>query len=330
MVVPDPSPPTTAASTPPRSNILLVGPNGSGKSSIINIFADREIATTTVASFPFPFNVQKHEILLGPRSYCFDEISALSYGKPRDHKSDYVEKLSEFIRSLQDGVSPLVFCLRAPRITETAEKIYDLFYDDLCGRKIPIVTVLTGLEDEEPSMVSWWVRNKTSFMKYGMSFQGHACVTTTKGRKTSKGYIYQEEYDLSKKAIEKLVTDHSLEPGICVEFDDWFHIPSPTCSFLFGEMTKPVSSPSIPPEPVNFEERQPHADQHGPGGDWIQAASPLDLSPATSEITANVDTFAKITEPDPVAPNGSYNVSSQAVALLGSSISSALDSEEIE
>jgi len=80
----------------------------------------------------------------------------------------------------------------------------------LCQKLIPIVVVVTGLEDEEPEMESWWSKNQHSFAKYGMVFDGHACVTTAKGKKTAKGYRKQEEYDKSKTVIEALITSQAV------------------------------------------------------------------------------------------------------------------------
>ncbi|KAG1831901.1 hypothetical protein DFJ58DRAFT_243829 [Suillus subalutaceus] len=42
---------------------------------------------------------------------------------------------------------------------------------------VPIVLVVTGLEDQEPEMEEWWRNNEKSISDLGMNFAGHACIT---------------------------------------------------------------------------------------------------------------------------------------------------------
>ncbi|KAJ3862138.1 hypothetical protein EV359DRAFT_17863, partial [Lentinula novae-zelandiae] len=190
-------------------NVLLFGSSGCGKSSIINMLSNGDVALTSSAAAPSIFNVKKYEVSLNGKLYSFHDITGLNNGKLNkgdlvDH--DCIRKLSNLVHTeLQDGISLLVFCLRAPRITEIAQKNYYVFYEVLCQRKIPIVIIVTGLEDEEPDMESWWTKNKGIFASYKMWFQGHACVTTTKGKKTTTGFKKQEEYELSREIIQNLI-----------------------------------------------------------------------------------------------------------------------------
>ncbi|KAJ3809847.1 hypothetical protein F5876DRAFT_43056 [Lentinula aff. lateritia] len=201
-------------------NVLLFGSSGCGKSSIINMLSNGDVALTSSAAAPSIFDVKKYEVSLDGTLYSFHDITGLNNGKLNkgdlvDH--DCIRELSNLVHTeLQDGISLLVFCLRAPRITEIAQKNYYIFYEVLCQRKIPIVIIVTGLEDEEPDMESWWTKNKGIFASYKMWFQGHACVTTTKGKKTTTGFKKQEEYELSREIIQNLITSQALETGIQV------------------------------------------------------------------------------------------------------------------
>ncbi|KIJ68034.1 hypothetical protein HYDPIDRAFT_185960, partial [Hydnomerulius pinastri MD-312] len=81
------------------------------------------------------------------------------------------EKAEAYLKQLlcdlvQAGsIELLVYCVRGMRIR----------------KKVPIVIVVTGLENQEESMKSWWQHNERDFASFGMRFDGHACVTTLEG-----------------------------------------------------------------------------------------------------------------------------------------------------
>jgi len=56
----------------------------------------------------------------------------------------------------------LFYCVRGPRIKETTVYNYKMFYQGLFQGEIPIVLVVTGLEQEDP-MDAWWRRNGDVF-----------------------------------------------------------------------------------------------------------------------------------------------------------------------
>ena len=128
--------------------------------------------------------------------------------------ADAVARIFHLIQKLKDGVHLLVFCIRVPRIHDTAARNYQIFSDGLCASKVPTVIIMTGLENEEP-MDEWWEENKTQFTRMGMSFNGHACITATKGKfKTSLGaHTFEKEYKESVPRVKKLISNHCLEEG---------------------------------------------------------------------------------------------------------------------
>ena len=115
------------------------------------------------------------------------------------------DPVTQLVESLQDGVSLLVFCLRG-RITEDAVAIYQHFSRRL--KRVPVVIVITGLEHEDP-MESWWRKNEKVFDGYRMSFNGHACVTTLRGKR----FIFASQYEESAVAVRDLITTHCLKDG---------------------------------------------------------------------------------------------------------------------
>ena len=69
------------------------------------------------------------------------------------------------------GVSSLVFCVHAARILDSVKHNWTLFYDITCRKKVPVLLVVTGLE-EEGDMDGWCRRpdNVDTFNRYGIHF----------------------------------------------------------------------------------------------------------------------------------------------------------------
>lgn len=104
-------------------------------------------------------------------------------------------------------ISLLVFVMRAPRIRAMTQKNYQMFYEHLCDKGVPIVLVVTGLEHRE-DMDSWWSENEHIFKRYTMAFNGIACITATRGRQRRDGHwVYEEEYAASKTKVENLIME---------------------------------------------------------------------------------------------------------------------------
>ena len=91
----------------------------------------------------------------------------------------------------EQSVNLIIYCVRGSRLTDIVRVNYDLVSGIVCEKKVPIILVVTGLEQEE-NMDDWWERNKEIIKQMGLAraFDEHACVTTTKG----KDEIYREEY----------------------------------------------------------------------------------------------------------------------------------------
>jgi hypothetical protein len=116
-----------------------------------------------------------------------------------------IKGLYTLIQQLEDGVNLLVCVMRAPRIPYALQQNYEMFFEILCSRRVPIVIVITGLEERE-DMEEWWDENKDTFEGRKMQFDGHACITATKGRRLTDGaYSYEMEYEASRKKVEGLI-----------------------------------------------------------------------------------------------------------------------------
>jgi hypothetical protein len=102
----------------------------------------------------------------------------------------------------RSGIYLIVYCIRGPRLKDIARVNYDLFYGIVCEGKVPIVLVVTGLELGN-EMDQWWSHNVKVIEGMGMTFEGHACVTTTKGG----GNIYEEKFRVSQERVWALLKE---------------------------------------------------------------------------------------------------------------------------
>ncbi|EAU81619.1 hypothetical protein CC1G_02635 [Coprinopsis cinerea okayama7 len=212
---------------PPR-NIVLFGESGCGKSSIVNMLLEEERAQTsssavgcTGRSTPYRCNLRGHEFTIWDT--C--GLNEGEQGTIQDMQA--VAALYHLLKKLQDGVSLLVFCMRAPRITDTAHKNWKLFREIVCQKRVPIVVSVTHLEKEE-DMDNWWVENEREFRRYEMNpardfGTGVACIVATKGKMKKGRFVYQEEYDESREKMKDLIVDNYLRVPWKVSPIQWFN-----------------------------------------------------------------------------------------------------------
>jgi hypothetical protein len=113
---------------------------------------------------------------------------------------DAVFRLCKLLYELSDGVSLLVFVMRAPRIKDTGLELEDDM-DGWCGRR----------------------DNWDAFRQYGVHFCAMAGITASRGKRKSNGsYTLQEEYAESATKLKTLVRKHHLLTPWKVERLNWF------------------------------------------------------------------------------------------------------------
>ncbi|KAF8836430.1 P-loop containing nucleoside triphosphate hydrolase protein [Paxillus ammoniavirescens] len=196
-------------------NIILFGETGVGKSSVINLIAGRQVANVssdvngcTMSSTYYTFTVNGRE---------FKIWDTVGLEEPELGVNGYlpaIEKSFELIQQLfsQGGVDLLLFCMRGNRVTATTQSNYRLFYEALCGSKVPIALVITHLERED-NMEGWWDRNVNRLGDYGIKSAGHACVT---------GILGHRQYGQSHKAITDLLSGYDGTGKYNMPSEAWF------------------------------------------------------------------------------------------------------------
>lgn len=198
---------SSPSSTPPH-NIIIFGSSGCGKSSIINMLHGEDIAPVSSGARGCTFESKPYTIIIDGREYRIHDTAGLDEGAAGKVSSkEAISKLYQLLRNLEGGVVLLIYCMRGPRLTDAIQRNYRIFYEGFCSKKVPIVVAVTGLEDVEPQMESWWTDGDEpggkAFAKYGMHFDGHACITASRGKKNRN----VEEYEESKRVLEQLIVD---------------------------------------------------------------------------------------------------------------------------
>ncbi|KAJ2917972.1 hypothetical protein MD484_g2441, partial [Candolleomyces efflorescens] len=212
----------------PPQNIVFFGESGHGKSSVINMVLGYDKAETssnamgcTFRSTPYPHQLSGHDLVLWDTA----GLNEGDQGTVTDMKA--VTSLYALLKSLEGGVSLLVFCIRAPRINDAAHKNWKLFREIICQKQVPIVMAITHLENEDP-MEGWWKENENRFRAYEMNpckeyGSGVACITASKGKLRKGGrHAFQDEYDESQDTIRRLVVDNYLRVPWRVRPVEWF------------------------------------------------------------------------------------------------------------
>lgn len=76
------------------------------------------------------------------------------------------KNLVELFKSLENGVSLLIFVTKDVRITKTFQDNYKTFVRYICHNEVPVVLVKTHCE-QETNPDNWWRENSSAFAKYG-------------------------------------------------------------------------------------------------------------------------------------------------------------------
>lgn len=223
----------------PIPNVVIFGETGSGKSSLINLIAGYHCAEVSSDARGCTLPTQNYHIMISGSPYDIHDTPGFGEGNAgRIPNADAVLQLHQTITDLSRSMDPwtgmnrvagmnlLIFCVRGSRIKDSMSKYWRQVYEGLCGKQVPIVLVVTGLEGEAV-MDHWWHRNVGTFQAYGMHPSAVACITTTKGKQLRSGaYALQEEYDESQAKVRKLVQDTCLGyPWIKRPADFWVRDP---------------------------------------------------------------------------------------------------------
>ncbi|KAF8552195.1 hypothetical protein OG21DRAFT_1523937 [Imleria badia] len=236
-----------AVTCPPR-NIVVFGESGVGKSSLVNLIAGGSIAATSSGAKGCTFHHKKYELQVDDTPYAIWDTAGLDEGSYGTVPAEIAEEhLKQLLRDLNraNGIHLLVYCIRATRLRKTLLSNYNLFYSAICRKKVPIVAVVTGLENYEEEMADWWNANETEFAMLKMHFDGHACVTTLNADKVNSP-ILKQRCHASREAVLSMIRSTCARDRWETEQDGWV---SAALADVRG-MFKPTRHHSTQPTPV--------------------------------------------------------------------------------
>jgi predicted GTPase len=203
-------------------NVIVFGESGAGKSSILNMLEGDIKAPVSDRATGVTFQNACYKKMIGRTTFSIFDTVGLNEGSAGTVTAkDAVEGLYRLIHQLDDGVNLLVYVMRASRVTRTTQQNYEMFFDVFCRRKVPIVIVITGLENRT-EMDKWWEENKATFDNQNMAFSGHACITATEGKQKDGVSSFGVEYEDSKWEVESLILrSFSIDPWK-LPTESWF------------------------------------------------------------------------------------------------------------
>ncbi|KAG2368979.1 P-loop containing nucleoside triphosphate hydrolase protein [Suillus spraguei] len=185
-------------------NIVIFGETGVGKSSLINLIAGEDIAPTSPDALPCTTEEHAYEVDIRGQRYTVHDTVGLG---ERSHGSNMpdvapTKKLKYFLRKMSqaDGLHLLVYCVRGSRATRTLRHSYETFAAAIAGMKVPVVLVVTCIDDLSEAG-DWWRRNGKTVESLGIRFDAHACVCTLPGD-SYRDRRYQSKIDVCEKISE--------------------------------------------------------------------------------------------------------------------------------
>lgn len=165
----------------PVRNVVVFGESGVGKSSIINLVAGSLVAKTSSDAAACTTRTQPYDIIISGEKYKLWDTTGLDGSAFGLFRAAIAERnLKMFLRKLLKKKEPslLIYCVRGSRATRALVRHYQSVRSATHDSHIPIIIVVTGLENSRGDMESWWHRNATELSNHGMEFVDHACITS--------------------------------------------------------------------------------------------------------------------------------------------------------
>ncbi|KAI6000729.1 P-loop containing nucleoside triphosphate hydrolase protein, partial [Pisolithus albus] len=196
----------------PPHNVVIFGEAGVGKSSLVNLIIGSNRAGTSSDAVACTQRNQEYEVTIDNRKFRIWDTVGLDSGTFNWLPAAFAERpLKHFLSKLfkKGEVDLLIYCVRASRATRALVRHYQTFYSTICEGAVPVVVVITCLENATGEMENWWAKNEENFRRYGMSFAGHACVTTL-GEEQCDSAALRERRTSSRRTVHALISTTSF------------------------------------------------------------------------------------------------------------------------
>ncbi|KAG1868388.1 hypothetical protein F4604DRAFT_2020692 [Suillus subluteus] len=199
-------------------SVVIFGETGAGKSSLINLIARTEAAPTSPDATGCTTGTKEymHDISIQNRTLKVKllDTAGLNEGSegtvPAEEGRKVLRKLLQK-RMGQDDINLIMYCVQGTKQGRHGIKglcrNYEICKSEVQGR-VPIVLVVTGLENMKTEMEEWWRNNERFISEHSMAFAGHACITTLTDDATLRG-----RRDQSYRAVCKLIEECRTRNG---------------------------------------------------------------------------------------------------------------------
>jgi len=198
----------------PGIRVLVVGCTGQGKSSICRLLTGDKTIPVSSKAVGCTFLAQPYTTA---SNITLVDTAGLNEGKRGTKpKAAAMKDLVSLVQSIEGGLSLILHVRKCKdKISEVDDLNYQLFYDIMCARQIPMVICLTHAEQFNP-MDKWWNENKTAFTKdYKWQVAGAVSVCTIADEELPDmedivATALRKKKLMSKRALESAIAQYAL------------------------------------------------------------------------------------------------------------------------
>ncbi|KAG2048656.1 hypothetical protein BDR06DRAFT_962394 [Suillus hirtellus] len=188
-------------------NVVIIGQSGAGKSSLINMICSGANALTSNDTIGCTRVEKKYPCDLGGRKSCqvHDTIGLEEgrWGFLPDKEAQ--KKLKTYLKNPKEPCHLLVYCMPGSRGLKKSHARNFKKFKSVVGDRVPVVVVVTNLEDIGDPLDSWWSENLEMLTKLGIpGTTEHACITALPKvhLRSDQAYLYNKSCENVKALIK--------------------------------------------------------------------------------------------------------------------------------
>jgi GTPase SAR1 family protein len=188
--------------------VLVFGSTGTGKTSLCNALTGQTmLANSSARGNTFETHTYEPFDYGDLNVHITDTVGLNESDGGTVPAAEAIVQLIELLESAEEGFNLLVHVFRAPRKTKNHDDNYKFFVEDLCQKKIPVILVATGCENEEP-MSAWTDENEITFSSDGCDYEAIIATCFATGGRLEE--VYAPLRQESKSAVLDAIVKYSL------------------------------------------------------------------------------------------------------------------------